>query len=243
MSTASAVDSSGQTTGAQTPTQPEDVAALEEGSEHEPKEATSPNFQDDASKVRPIHGWKWFLTCVCIYSTALLVGLDITIVADVQPNIVKSLGQIEKLTWVGVGFPLGSVATILPIGYAYGLFDIKSLYLSSIVLFEAGSALCGGAPTMDALIVGRVIAGVGGAGMYLGVLNYLGIFTTLRERNMMNALIGMVWGLGTILGPIIGGSFAVSSATWRVRLNLASTRLAILTVASGPFTSISSSLL
>jgi hypothetical protein len=46
---------------------------------------------------------------------------------------------------------------------------------------------------MDALIVGRVIAGAGGAGMYLGVLNYIGVFTTLRERNFYNSLVGLVW--------------------------------------------------
>ncbi len=63
-----------------------------------------------AASVRPIHGWKWVVACISIYTTALLYGLDTTIAADVQPNIVKSLGDIEKLTWVGVGFPLGSVA-------------------------------------------------------------------------------------------------------------------------------------
>ncbi|KIW11951.1 hypothetical protein PV08_09224 [Exophiala spinifera] len=175
----------------------------------------APEANNKVHEVRPIHGWKWVVSCLSIYTTALLYGLDTTIAADVQPNIVKSLGEIEKLTWVGVGFPLGSVAIILPLGYAYGLFELKTLYLSSIVLFEAGSALCGGAPTMDALIVGRVIAGAGGAGMYLGVLNYLGVFTTLRERNFYNSLVGLVWGLGSILGPLVGGGFAVSSATWR----------------------------
>ena len=96
---------------------------------------------------------------VAVYMTAFLYGLDTTIAADVQPAIVESLGDIEKLTWIGVGFPLRSVASILPIGYSYGLFEIKWLYFLSVIIFEAGSALCGGAPTMDALIVGRVIAG------------------------------------------------------------------------------------
>lgn len=146
-----------------------------------------------ADQVRPIHGWKWVLTCAAVYLTGLLYGLDTTIAADVQSSIVKSLGQIDKLTWVGAGFPLGAVAVILPLGYAYGLFEIKTLYLSSIIVFEIGSAVCGAAPTMNALIVGRVIAGAGGAGMYLGVLNYMGTFTTLGERNLYNAIVGIVW--------------------------------------------------
>ena len=95
-------------------------------------------------------------------------GLDTTIAADVQAPVYESLGDIENLPWVGLGFPMASVATILLLGRAYGLFNIKVLLLSSIVVFEVGSALCGAAPTSDTLIVGRVIAGIGGAGMYLG---------------------------------------------------------------------------
>jgi MFS family permease len=169
---------------------------------------------DDTKTVRPIHGLRWVLTMASLYSFALLYGLDTTIAADIQPAIVKRLGHVQKLAWIGAGFPLGSVATILPLGYAYSLFDLKKLVLLSIFTFEAGSAVCGAAPTMDVLIVGRVIAGIGGAGMYLGALNFVGVFTTLRERSLYNALIGMIWGLGTILGPIVGGLFAEKS-TWR----------------------------
>lgn len=95
-------------------------------------------------------------------------GLDTTIAADVQGPILESLGEIEKLAWVGIGFPMGSVAVILLIGRCYGLFELKSFIISSIILFEIGSAICGAAPTMNAIIIGRVIAGIGGAGMYLG---------------------------------------------------------------------------
>ena len=63
---------------------------------------------------------------------------------------------------------MGGVSMILLIGTLYGLFDIKFLLIGGIVCFEVGSAICGAAPTMDAMIVGRVIAGIGGAFMYLG---------------------------------------------------------------------------
>jgi MFS family permease len=95
-------------------------------------------------------------------------GLDTTIAADVQAEVYEKFGHIENLPWVGLGFPMASVATILTLTRAYGLFDVKVLLLASIVIFEIGSALCGAAPTSDALIVGRVLAGIGGAGMYLG---------------------------------------------------------------------------
>lgn len=112
--------------------------------------------------------FRWILICSALYSATLLYGLDTTIVADVQVSIVQRFGQIEKLTWIGAAFPLGSVAIILPLGVMYESFDYKWLYIFSFALFEAGSALCGGAPNMNALIIGRVIAGIGGSGLYLG---------------------------------------------------------------------------
>jgi MFS family permease len=63
---------------------------------------------------------------------------------------------------------MASAATILIFTRGYGLFNVKYLVIFSLFVFESGSALCGAAPTSNALIVGRVTAGVGGAGMYLG---------------------------------------------------------------------------
>lgn len=95
-------------------------------------------------------------------------GLDTTIAADVQGPVYQTLGEIQNLPWIGLGFPMAAVSTILLFGRAYGLFNIKFLLLSSIAVFEIGSAICGAAPNSNALIVGRVVAGIGGAGMYLG---------------------------------------------------------------------------
>lgn len=112
---------------------------------------------------------------------------------------------MEQLAWLSVGyafiiffssfgenylmlikhrFMIGGLSAALPIGRFYGIYDAKLLYITSIVLFMAGSALCGGAPEMAALIVGRVIAGAGGNGMYVGVLTLLSVNTTEKERPM-----------------------------------------------------------
>lgn len=107
------------------------------------------------------------------------------------------------------------------------MFDVKVLLLSSLGIFEVGSALCGAAPNSASLIVGRVIAGAGGAGMYLGALTYIAVFSTPAEANLYNALTGLMWGVGTIVGPVIGGAFSDSAATWRWvstwRIHLSST--------------------
>ncbi|OQO01448.1 hypothetical protein B0A48_13003 [Cryoendolithus antarcticus] len=157
----------------------------------------------------------WILSLIGLYLGALLYGLDTTIAANLQSPIYEAFRDIQNLPWIGIGFPMASVAVILLLGRLYGLFNIKILMISSVVIFEAGSALCGAAPNSAALVVGRVIAGIGGAGMYLGALTYLSIFTTERELPLYNALIGLSWGTGAILGPVVGGAFADSHATWR----------------------------
>jgi hypothetical protein len=154
----------------------------ERGSEsNEAPPAEEQGYRQQFSKI------SWVLMCANLFTSSFLYGLDNTIVADIQGHIIEDFGDIEKLGWfvlpsliwkvastnlafcrLGIGFPLGSVATILSIGRAYGLFDNKWVYIVSLIMFEAGSALCGGAPNMDAMIIGRVWAGVGGAGIYLG---------------------------------------------------------------------------
>ena len=104
-------------------------------------------------------------------------------VADVQPAIIAQFGQVQDLPWLGAAFTMGGVA-ILPWSKAYGIYNIKWLFIAHVAIFEAGSALCGGTPTMTGMIVGRVIAGIGGSGMYMGCLMLITITTTNKERPM-----------------------------------------------------------
>ncbi|KAJ3546442.1 hypothetical protein NM208_g1997 [Fusarium decemcellulare] len=168
----------------------------------------------DTKTPRSIHGWKWALSYMAMLSTTFLFALDNTIVADIQPAILNDLGQIELLPWIGTGFALGNMV-ILPWSKAYGIFSIRRLYIFNILVFEIGSALCGAAPNMTAMILGRVIAGVGGSGMYSGTLTYVALCTSMKERATYMAGSTAVWGIGTVLGPVVGGAFAESSASWR----------------------------
>ncbi|KAI1178552.1 major facilitator superfamily domain-containing protein [Nemania sp. FL0916] len=175
----------------------------------------SPRSASQHGKERTIRGARWLITCIAIYTTCTLYGLDTTIAADIQGPILGTLGHVELLAWVGAGFPLGSVSVILLLGKFYETFNSKWNLIATVVLFEIGSALCGAAPSMNALIVGRVLAGSGGSGIYLGSLQYLTLMTGERERGFYVSLVGAFWGLGAVLGPIIGGGFSQSSATWR----------------------------
>ncbi|KAL1616726.1 hypothetical protein SLS56_011292 [Neofusicoccum ribis] len=148
----------------------------------------SPRSSTDESSPPPrdVHGVKWALVVISLISVTFLWGLDGTIVADIQAT-----------------------------GQVYGQFNAKYVFITCIVIFEAGSALCGGAPNIDALIAGRAICGVGGSGMYAGVLTILSLTTTEKERAFYVAVPGLTWGAGTVLGPVIGGAFAISDVGWR----------------------------
>lgn len=177
------------------------------------KQATAP-IEEEVSP-RNITGWKWIVVVLAILSSTFLFALDNTIVAVIQPVIVKDFDAVAKLTWLSVSFLIGAAATNLVWGKIYGQFEAKWTYILCVTLFEVGSALCGGAPTIDALIIGRAICGVGGSGMYVGVMTLLAATTTIHERPMYVGGTGLTWGLGTVMGPIIGGAFTDSAAGWR----------------------------
>ncbi|CAI7590854.1 unnamed protein product [Penicillium viridicatum] len=179
--------------------------------------ASTDSSENDAPKEispRQIHAWKWAIAYASMISTTFLFALDNTIVADIQPMILDLFGEVSLLPWIGVGFALGTMC-VLPWGKVYGVFNAKYVYLFNIVLFEIGSAVCGAAPNMTAIVIGRVIAGVGGSGMYSGTLSFVAMLTSLKERPIYMAGSTVIWGIGSVLGPVVGGAFADSSAAWR----------------------------
>lgn len=168
-----------------------------------------------AKKPREMNTVTWICVVTSLLSSIFLFALDNTIVADVQPSIIATLGHIEKLPWVSVAYALGGIAVNLFVSKLFWQFNNKYIFIAGVVIFEAGSALCGAAPSMSALIVGRAMCGVGSAGIYIGAMNLLSVLTTEAERPVYLSYVGLTWGLGTVLGPIVGGSLAASSATWR----------------------------
>ena len=160
-----------------------------DGYDSQEKDLTNGNDVKAPAFERTTTGFKWFLVVLATMSSMFLYALDNTIVADVVPSITKDLGNSELLPWLSVGFMIGGVAVALPFGKLFGLYNVKWLYIISLALFMIGSALCGAAPTMNAMIVGRVIAGIGGNGMYLGVITLLSVNTTEQERPMYLGLV------------------------------------------------------
>jgi MFS family permease len=111
-----------------------------------------------------------------------LFALDNTIVADVQPAIVEEFQSVDKLAWLASAFFLSSTAVMLPFGQFFQIFNAKWFYILGILVFEVGSALCGAAPNINALIIGRAIAGIGATAIYTGSLFLISVNTSDHER-------------------------------------------------------------
>ncbi|MCJ1327053.1 hypothetical protein MMC10_003719 [Thelotrema lepadinum] len=142
------------------------------------------------------------------------------ITADLVPSIVNDFSSVSLLPWLSVGFMVGSFVTVLPLGKLYSAYDAKWLYIISVVLFLASSALCGASPNMSAMIVGRVFLGMAGNGIYFGIMTLMSVNTLDKERPSYLSLVGFIWGIGTVLGPVVGGAFAKVNWRWGFYINL-----------------------
>lgn len=145
-----------------------DNSAFLQGDPNDSSLSPRASSDEDSSPTKSVTGFRWFLICLGTFSANVLYGLDTTIAADIQGAVSESFDNVNQLGWLGVGFTLGSTVAILPLGTAYAMFDTKWLFIGCLVMFTAGSALCGASPNMNSMILGRVWAGAGGAGMYLG---------------------------------------------------------------------------
>ena len=93
-------------------------------------------------------------------------------------------------------------------GRIYKLYSTKWVFVTSIIVFEVGSALCGAAPSSVALIVGRAIAGIGAAGIFVGGIMIIIPLVPLRTRPIFTSFFGMAFGISSVIGPLVGGAFS-----------------------------------
>jgi EmrB/QacA subfamily drug resistance transporter len=137
----------------------------------------------------------------------LLSALDSTIVATALPTIVGDLGGAEHMSWVVTAYLLTqTIATIL--GGKFGdLLGRKWIFVGSIVIFTAASALAGLSQSMTWLIASRAVQGIGGGGLTVTATAMIADIIPLRERGKYQGAVGAVFGATTVLGPLLGGFF------------------------------------
>src|SRR5262245_59238118 len=144
----------------------------------------------------------------------LLASLDQTIVATALPTIVGDLGGIQHLSWVVTAYLLASTVTGPLYGKFGDLYGRKPTLQVAIVIFLVGSALCGLAQNMPELIAFRALQGLGAGGLLTTSIAVVGDIIPPRDRGRYQGLFGAVFGVSTVIGPLLGGFF-VDNLTWR----------------------------
>ncbi|WRT64871.1 uncharacterized protein IL334_001807 [Kwoniella shivajii] len=166
---------------------------------HAPIEMSRPRF------------WAIFISLMV---SIFLFALDQLIVATAIPKITAQFNSLTKLSWLASGFFLTLLGFNLLYSQWMNIFPSKHVIMFAVFIFEIGSLVCGVAPNMDVLILGRAIAGLGAAGIFSGAMVIIAEITPLHNRAQYFALFGVCFAIASVLGPLIGGAFA-DHVSWR----------------------------
>ena len=144
----------------------------------------------------------------------LLASLDQTIVGTALPRIVAQLNGLDRYSWLITGYLVASTVVVPIAGKMGDLFGRKPFLLVGMIGFVAASALCGISQDMNELILFRIIQGLFGGMLFASAFTVLADIFPPTQRARMQGLFGAVFGLSSIIGPVVGG-YITDNLGWR----------------------------
>jgi EmrB/QacA subfamily drug resistance transporter len=143
-----------------------------------------------------------------------LASMESTVVSTAMPTIATQLGGLEYYSWVFSAYMLASTTTVPLFGKLSDIYGRRPIYAAAMALFLAGSLLCGLAQSIEQLIIFRAVQGLGAGGLLPLAFIIVGDLFTFEQRARMQGLFSGVWGVSSVIGPLLGG-FLVDQVTWR----------------------------
>ncbi|KAM0520798.1 hypothetical protein ACHAPE_003199 [Trichoderma viride] len=176
--------------------------------------ASEQNGENAQAESQYITGFALWVNMISLMLSIFLIALDMTIVATSVPAITNDFHGIKDQAWYASAFFLTAGGCQSTWGKIYQNFPLKFSFLIAIFIFEVGSLICAVAPSSSVFIAGRVIAGIGSSGVGSGSYTIVAFIVEPKKRANYTAMLGAIFGIGSILGPSIGGAFA-ADITWR----------------------------
>ncbi len=185
-----------------------------------------------ASEPKPEHSRGVAAVFAGLLLAMFVSTLSETVTATALPTIVGDLGGVDHMQWVTTAYILASTVMMPIYGKLGDLFGRKYLFIIALSIFIVGSATCGLAPSMDGLIAGRAVEGLGGGGLIILAQATIADIIPPRQRGKYMGLMGVVFAVSTVVGPLLGGWFvAVTGWRWLFAFNIPLALLAIAAVA------------